>query len=42
MELSNSLNSLRNPNKILQKVVKKVADIIGVDRCSIVSMSEIV
>lgn len=40
LELSNSLNSLRNPNKILQKVVKKVADIIGVDRCSIVSMSE--
>ena len=40
LELSNSLNSLRNPNKILQQVVKKVADIIGVDRCSIVSMSE--
>jgi len=40
LELSNSISSLRNPNKILQIVVKKVADIIGVDRCSIVSLSE--
>ena len=40
LELSNSISSLRNPNKILQIVVKKVADIIGVDRCSIVSICD--
>jgi two-component system cell cycle response regulator len=40
LELSNSLATLRNPNKILQLVVKKVAEIIGVDRCSIVSIGE--
>ncbi len=40
LELSNSISTLRNPNKILGIVVKKVADILAVDRCSIVCMTE--
>lgn len=41
LELSNSISTLRNPNKILSVVVKKVANILGVDRCSIVCMTEV-
>jgi two-component system cell cycle response regulator len=40
LELTNAISSLRNPNKILNIVVKNVAEIIGVERCSIVSMGE--
>lgn len=39
LELSNSISVVRNPMKILQMVVDRVAGIIGVDRCSIVSIS---
>lgn len=39
LELSNSISVLRNPMKILQQVVEKVADIVGVERCSIVSIN---
>jgi len=39
LELSNSISVLRNPKKILQQVVERVADIVGVERCSIVSIN---
>jgi two-component system cell cycle response regulator len=39
LELSNSISVLRNPMKILQQVVEKVADLVGVERCSIVSIN---
>jgi two-component system cell cycle response regulator len=38
--LYDSISVLRNPVKILNMVVKKVADIIGVDRCSIVGIND--
>ena len=41
LELSNSIAVLRNPKKILQQVVDRVADIVGVERCSIVSINNI-
>ncbi len=41
LELSNSIAVLRNPKKILQQVVERVADIVGVERCSIVSINNI-
>lgn len=40
LELYDSISVLRNPMKILNMVVKKVADIIGVDRCSIVGIND--
>ncbi len=40
LELYDSISVLRNPLKILNIVVNKVADIIGVDRCSIVSIND--
>lgn len=40
LELYDSISVLRNPVKILNMVVKKVADIIGVDRCSIVGIND--
>ena len=41
LELANSISVLRNPMKILQQVVEKVADIVGVERCSIVSINNV-
>jgi len=40
LELYDSISVLRNPMKILDMVVKKVADIVGVDRCSIVGIND--
>lgn len=40
LDLYDSISVLRNPVKILNMVVKKVADIIGVDRCSIVGIND--
>ena len=40
LELYDSISALRNPMKILDIVVNKVADIIGVDRCSIVGIND--
>ena len=40
LELNDSISVLRNPMKILNMVVRKVAEIIGVDRCSIVGINE--
>jgi two-component system cell cycle response regulator len=40
LELYDSVSVLRNPMKILNMVVMKVADIIGVDRCSIVGIND--
>ena len=40
LELYHSIAVLRNPVKILNIVVTKVADIIGVDRCSIVGIND--
>ena len=40
LELYDSIAVLRNPVKILNIVVTKVADIIGVDRCSIVGIND--
>ncbi len=40
LELSNSISVVRNPMKILRMVVNRVAGIIGVDRCSIVSIND--
>lgn len=39
LELSNSISVLRNPNKILRQVVERVAVIVGVERCSIISIN---
>jgi len=41
LELSNSISVLRNPKKILRQVVERVADIVGVERCSIVSINNV-
>jgi two-component system cell cycle response regulator len=40
LELYDSILALRNPTKILDITVKKVADIIGVDRCLIVGIND--
>ena len=41
LELSNAISVLRNPKKILRQVVERVADIVGVERCSIVSINNV-
>ena len=40
LELSDSVSKLRNPIKILQQIVEKFSDLVGVDRCSIVGIDE--
>lgn len=40
LELYDSILALRNPMKILDIAVNKVADIIGVDRCTIVGIND--
>lgn len=39
LELSEAVSVLRNPMKILQRIVEKISDVIDVKRCSIVSLS---
>ena len=41
LELANSISTLRNPKKILRRVVERVADILAVERCSIISIDNV-
>lgn len=40
LELSETISASRNPMKILQTIVEKVADVVEVERCSMLSLSD--